>query len=67
MRIYIIIIIYIQLLESTNSTSNILRDDCNDKLLLMIESVAVIPIDIHLAGEEPDQHAIRLISGGSHA
>jgi hypothetical protein len=55
-----------QLLESTNSTPNILRDDCNDKLSLITESVAVTQIDIHPTREEPDQHAIRLTLGGSH-
>jgi hypothetical protein len=55
-----------ELLESTNSTPNILRDDCNDKLPLITESVTVTQIDIHPVGEEPDQHIIRLTPGGSH-
>jgi hypothetical protein len=56
----------IQLLESTNSTSNILRDDCNNKQSLITESVAMTQIDIHHAGEEPDQHTIRLTPVGCH-
>jgi hypothetical protein len=58
--------IHIQLIESINSTPNILRDDCNDKLSLITESVIVTRIDIHPAGEEPDQYAIRLTPVGSH-
>jgi hypothetical protein len=57
---------HIQLLASVNSTPNILRDDCNDKLPLITESVIVTRIDIYPAGEEPDQHVICLTSGGSH-
>jgi hypothetical protein len=57
--------IHIQLLEFTNSTSNILRDDYNEKLPLITESVVVTRIDIHPTGEEPGQHAIRLTPGGS--
>jgi hypothetical protein len=55
-----------QLLESINSTPTMLRDDGNDKLSLITESVAATRIDMHPAGEEPDQHAIRLTPGGSH-
>jgi hypothetical protein len=55
-----------QLLEFINSTSNILRDDCNDKLSLITESVTVTRIDIHPTEEEPNQHAIHLTLGGSH-
>jgi hypothetical protein len=33
-----------------------------DKQLLISESVAVIRIDIHSVGEEPDQHVMRLAS-----
>jgi hypothetical protein len=36
---------------SSNSTPNILRDDCNDKLSLITESIAVTQIDIHPAGK----------------
>jgi hypothetical protein len=57
---------HIQLIEFTNSTSNILRDDCNDKLPLITESVTATRIDIHPAGEEPDQHAIHLTPRGFH-
>jgi hypothetical protein len=48
------------------STPNILRDDYNNKLPLIIESVVVTRIDIHPTGEELDQHVIRLTPGGSH-
>jgi hypothetical protein len=37
-----------------------------DKLPLITESVTATWIDIHPAGEEPDQHAIRLTPRGSH-
>jgi hypothetical protein len=37
-----------------------------DKPPLIIESVVVTRIDIHPAGEEPDQHVIRLTLRGSH-
>jgi hypothetical protein len=37
-----------------------------DKLPLITESVTVTRIDIHPAGEEPDQHVIRLTPEGSH-
>jgi hypothetical protein len=57
---------HIQLLKFINSAPNILRDDCNNKLSLITESVAVTQIDIHPAGEEPEQHVIRLTPGGSH-
>jgi hypothetical protein len=57
---------HIHLLESINSTPNILRDDCNDKLPHISESVAVTQINIHRAGEEPHQHTICLTPGGSH-
>jgi hypothetical protein len=39
---------------------DILRDDNNDKRSLISESVAAIRIDIHPAGEEPDQHVVRV-------
>jgi hypothetical protein len=58
--------IHIELLESTNSTPNILRDDCNDKLPLITESVVATRIDIQPVGEEPDQHTIHLTPRGSH-
>jgi hypothetical protein len=37
-----------------------------DKLPLITKSVIVTWIDIHPAGEEPDQHALRLTPRGSH-
>jgi hypothetical protein len=37
-----------------------------DKLPLIIKNVTMTRIDIHPAGEEPDQHAIRWTLGGSH-
>jgi hypothetical protein len=43
-----------------------LRDDYNDKLSLITESVVVTRIDIHPTREKPDQHDIRLTPGGSH-
>jgi hypothetical protein len=36
---------------SSNSTPNILRDDCNDKLSLITASIAVTQIDIHPTGK----------------
>jgi hypothetical protein len=42
---------------------NILQDDCNGQAVTHIqESVAMIRISVHLAGEESDQHIIRLAS-----
>jgi hypothetical protein len=57
---------HIQFLESINSTPNILRDDYNDKVPLITESVTMTQNNIHPAEEKPDQHAIRLTPGGSH-
>jgi hypothetical protein len=57
---------HIQLLESINSTPHILRDDYNDKLPLITDSVMMTRIDIHPAGEEPDQHVICITPRGSH-
>jgi hypothetical protein len=39
---------------------DILRHDSNDKRSLIFESVVVIQIGVHAAGEEPDQHVVRL-------
>jgi hypothetical protein len=39
---------------------DILRDDSNDKQSLISESVMTIQISVHPAGEEPDQHIIRV-------
>jgi hypothetical protein len=39
---------------------DILQDDSNDKHPLISESVTVIWIGVHPAGEEPDQHVIRM-------
>jgi hypothetical protein len=44
---------------------DILQDDNNDKRSLISESGAVTRIDIHPAGEEPDQHAVRATLGVS--
>jgi hypothetical protein len=46
--------------------TNILWDDCNDKLSLITESVEATWIDVLPAGERPDEHAIRLTPEGSH-
>jgi hypothetical protein len=40
---------------------DILQDDSNDKRALISESVTAIRIDIQLAEEEPDQHAVCMI------
>jgi hypothetical protein len=37
-----------------------------DKRPLISESVTVTQIDIHFAGEEPDQHVVRTTPGVSH-
>jgi hypothetical protein len=47
----IIITISISKSLKTNGTPIILRDDCNDKLSLITESVTVTQIDIHRTGE----------------
>jgi hypothetical protein len=39
---------------------DILRDDSNDKQPLISESVAVIQIGVHPAGEDPNQHVIHV-------
>jgi hypothetical protein len=44
---------------------DILQDDSNNKRSLISESVAVTRIDIHPAGEELDQHAVRATLGVS--
>jgi hypothetical protein len=43
----------------------ILRDDSNDKRSLISESIVVIQIDIHPAGEEPDRHVVHMAPGVS--
>jgi hypothetical protein len=58
--------VHIHLLESINSIPNILQDDCYGKLPLISKSVVMTRIDIHHAGEEHDQHVIRLTLRGSH-
>jgi hypothetical protein len=60
------IIITISITNFSKSTPSILRDDCNDKPSLIIESVVVTRINIHPTREEPDQHVIHLTLGGSH-
>jgi hypothetical protein len=50
-----------------NSTTYILLDDSNDNRSLISESVTAIRVDIHLVGEEPDQHEIRATPGVSRS
>jgi hypothetical protein len=62
----IIIVISISISKSSNPQQYTIWDDCNDKLPLITESVTATRIDIHPAGEEPDQRVIRLTPGCSH-